>query len=328
MSETFHPFPSLPTELRLAIWKLALRSEGSTRPGAHFFGILVLHQDEDADSLISHSLLRRGWIYDPHSRLIGPRFTAVSTEDRSVGIKQVPASWTVNNPSTYLIDSGLWLACWESRLTSANGTFSSYPYKLPMPSQSDAQVSLDHPDRFIVVYPDKDLFCFQPYDWYTWDLGGDFYNFLVDTFNGRVKNAAIEYNPQWAGGDHELKIFDNFFHLAIGSATLAYLESVWFIDYRIKRRHHLPTKEQSEAPLGEVFYQDGRRFIEVDINYEDSPWEQYFEVAEGEWISCKTFVLDLREACQDQLDSIQEMYLDDDGEEWAPFLGVLACVED
>ncbi|EEU41019.1 uncharacterized protein NECHADRAFT_76706 [Fusarium vanettenii 77-13-4] len=271
MSETFHPFPRLPAELRLAIWKLALHTEGSTRPWAHFFGILVPDQDEDADSLMSQSLLRRRRTYVPYvptHRLIGPRFMT-STEDRSVGIKQVPASWTVNNPSAYLIDSGHWLTCRESLRVIEHSVNHSYYYRLPMPSQSDAQMSQDHPDRFIVVHPHKDLFCFQPYDWYILYLKCGFADFLIVTFGGYVENAAIEYNPQWgvdvkeAGGDHEqLKIFDDFFHLAISSASLTYLESLWFIDYRIKRRHHVRTKEQSEAPLGQVFYQNGRRFVE------------------------------------------------------------------
>ncbi|KAL2692091.1 hypothetical protein Neosp_002495 [[Neocosmospora] mangrovei] len=333
MSETFHPFPRLPAELRLAIWRFAVRTGPSTRPGAHFFGILVPDQDEDADSLKGQGLLRGRWTYVPQHRLIGPRFTT-STEDRSVGIKQVPASWTVNNPSSYLIDSGLWLACLESLRVIEHSLDDSYYNKLPMPSQSDSQMSQDHPGRFIVVHPDEDLFCFQPYDWYTLYLERGFASFLIATFDGFVKNAAIEYNPQWgvdvkeAGGDHEqLKIFDNFFDLAIGSASLTYLESLWFIDYRIKRRHHVPTKEQSEAPLGQVFYQIGRRFVEVDIECEDSPWEQSFEVAEGEWISCKTFVLALRQACQDHLDS-GERFFSCDGKDAAPLLRVLACVED
>lgn len=115
MPDTFHPFPRLPVELRLAIWKLTLRTEGTPRPGAHFFGILVPEEDPDADSLMNQSFFPRNWRYTPNYRLIGPRWTTTSAEDRFVGIKQEPASWTDNNPSAYLVDSGLWLACRESQ---------------------------------------------------------------------------------------------------------------------------------------------------------------------------------------------------------------------
>lgn len=194
-----------------------------------------------------------------------------------------------------------------------------------MPPQNDAL-----PDRFIVFHRQEDLFCFQPYDWYTWSLDHGFDSFLAVTFDRFLENTAIEYNPQWgieleeAGGYHgEVQIFDTFFYLAIDSSTESRLGSVWFIDYRIKRRHHVPTKEQSEAPLGKVFYQQGRRFVEVDIECEDSPWEQSYEVTEGKWTYCKTFVLALRQACQDQIDHGEENF----GycEDTAPFLGVLAC---
>lgn len=113
MYETFHPFPRLPPELRLAIWKLAVRNDGSL-PGAHFFGILITNQDKDADSLVGQSLRSKSREYSPSYGLIGPRWKTTSTEDRFVGIKKEPASWTNNNPSTYMADSGLWLACRES----------------------------------------------------------------------------------------------------------------------------------------------------------------------------------------------------------------------
>ncbi|KAJ4210501.1 hypothetical protein NW767_000773 [Fusarium falciforme] len=78
--------------------------------------------------------------------------------------------------------------------------------------------------------------------------------------------------------------------------------------------------------MGEVFYQDGCRLVEVDIECEDSPWELSYEVAEDKWTSCKTFVLALQQTCLDHLDSEERMYSPGDEDE-VPFLGVLACEE-
>ncbi|WAO85634.1 2EXR domain-containing protein [Fusarium falciforme] len=187
MSETFHPFPRLPAELRLAIWKLAVRSGGKTLPGVHFFGIVIPGEDEDVYSLMSQSLIRRKMTGFRDYYVVGPRWMTVSTEDRFVGIKREPASWTDNNPSTYLIDCGLWLACWESQHVihhAFDGLVQRTPY---------SQIPWGIKDRPIAVYPDQDLFCFQPYDWYTFEL--NFADFLGDFFGAFVQNIAIDYVP-------------------------------------------------------------------------------------------------------------------------------------
>ncbi|KAI8687236.1 2EXR domain-containing protein [Fusarium sp. Ph1] len=329
MPETFHLFPRLPAELRLAIWKLALHPGGKTLPGVHFFGIVQPEEDEDAASLMDQTVPLPAWHNYRNYELVGPRWMTMPTEDRFVGMKQEPASWTDNNPSTYLIDSGLWLACRESR-RDIQQAFLAYCWKKPLIYSNDAQRPKSSKGRFIAVFPGRDLFCCQPYDWYNLGLFGGFADFLLVIFHGHVRNVGVEYNPQWGvevekaeGDGQHRRILQTFFDLAIGSASLSQIESAWFIDYRIRRRHHVPTKEQSEAPFGEVFYQDGRRLVEVDIECEDSPWEQSYEAAEDQWTSCKTFVLALRQMCQDNIDHEEPVYHLWD--ESAPVLRVLAC---
>ncbi|UPK97453.1 hypothetical protein LCI18_008388 [Fusarium solani-melongenae] len=280
MPETFHPFPSLPAELRLAIWKIAVRPGGKTLPGVHFFGIVIPGEDGDAGSLIDEAVtLSRRRQYHNYE-LVGPRWMTVSTEDRFVGIKREP---TDNNPSTYLIDCRLLLACKESRQVIKRA-LSPFCWRKPLIYNNNAQRPKNAKGRFITIN-------------FVYVLD----RFLDDSFSASIQNIAIDYIPQWgidvedAEGDHAfLQIVNQVFHLAISTTSLSELESVWFIDYRIKRRHHAPTKEQSEAPLGKVFYQDGRRLVEVDIECEGSPWELSYEVAEDKWTSCKAFVLALQ----------------------------------
>ncbi|KAI1380612.1 hypothetical protein F4677DRAFT_404064 [Hypoxylon crocopeplum] len=109
MSETFYPFPRLPKELRDKIWKFAIRS---TRPGANFFTISTVPDDQElafAEELVSDEK-KYGMI------------TSISTKGRlslSAPIlmwKSVDASWIHHNPSAYLVDSGVWTARKESRM--------------------------------------------------------------------------------------------------------------------------------------------------------------------------------------------------------------------
>ncbi|KAJ4323975.1 hypothetical protein N0V84_004067 [Fusarium piperis] len=334
MPETFHLFPRLPLELQQTIWKLAIRLDGATRPGAHFFSVLTPRKDEDAGSLMDQSLevLRRASGTTYH--LVGPRWTTKSTEDRFVGIKREPASWTDNNPSAYLIDNGLWLACQESRRIIQHAYCNKSPWQISMPSQNNA-------DRLVTVFRENDLFCFQPSNWHPYNFR--IIKFLVVLFDGLVGNIAIEYNPQWgidmenSGEDYPMtKMFVYLRNLCIEAGLYSSDATVWFIDYRIKRRQHVPTKEQSEAPMNKVFYQDGRRFVDVNISdqdspwetpHADSPWELSYEVAEGEWTSCKPFVDALHDALADHLAGRVRVHYRATLSSLTN-LGVLACEED
>ncbi|KAK3956265.1 hypothetical protein QBC32DRAFT_394787 [Pseudoneurospora amorphoporcata] len=89
---TFHPFPKLPWELRHEIWELAVRP--LDRPGVHVF---CVEEHEPDDSSVEE----------------------VEDRDKSNLHFSVPAATMsagpCGNPSTYMIDGGLWTACKESR---------------------------------------------------------------------------------------------------------------------------------------------------------------------------------------------------------------------
>ncbi len=86
-AKTFHRFPYLPLELREMIWKRVIRS---WVPGAHFFGT-----------------------FKPPKSV--PTGHAIAVNERAEASTPVLAAPLHNNPSTYMIDRGLWNACRESR---------------------------------------------------------------------------------------------------------------------------------------------------------------------------------------------------------------------
>ncbi|EAA35331.2 hypothetical protein GE21DRAFT_1207 [Neurospora crassa] len=97
---TFHPFPRLPWELRNEIWKQSIRP--LDRPGAHIFCIEERKSEDsepkECDVICNPIPLESG---DSNLHIRVPAAT----------ISAGPAG----NPSTYMIDGGLWTACKESR---------------------------------------------------------------------------------------------------------------------------------------------------------------------------------------------------------------------
>ncbi|KAM0262341.1 hypothetical protein ACHAQJ_001810 [Trichoderma viride] len=211
MDAKLHSFTKLPTELRLQIWKLALRPIGPDRPGAHFFSVANGLKDGDAiiklrvrcnkeDSLTSDS---HGYPYG----FVPPNCTAGDDG----------YSWQRNNPSAYLWDFGLWNACEESReiieehynmkywdaQPLTHGYWRWYNL-IPGACTSGFYVHENVPWRFI-LYPNRDLICLRPINpdtiqWHNKSCGpeGDFcrVNWFDATLGG-FRNLAIEYDPAW-----------------------------------------------------------------------------------------------------------------------------------
>ncbi|RSM14561.1 hypothetical protein CEP52_001152 [Fusarium oligoseptatum] len=334
--ETFHIFPNLPGELREQIWRCALRPDGPTRRGAHFFGIVNLRRDEKARSWANHALKLRWSTFDLDICLVGPQWEPTSIQDQSIN-KPEPGSWIDNNPSTYLIDSGLWMACKESRNVidqvlhqqQPDGTRTKKFTRMPLAYRNEAYMPDDTKDRFITVFPRQDLFCFQAYDWATLDgniISGGI-PLLLNNFGG-ARDMAVRYDSKWGieanhPGDYEWgMILQNLSNIAIHVTWKSGVVAFWLIDYRIKRRHHVPTKEQADMPAALTFYHQGRRLVDVDFHCEDSLWELDYDVAEDE-MSGNMFVHALQEAASQLIHRVPE-------EEVLrlPRFGILACEED
>ncbi|KAH6867215.1 hypothetical protein B0T10DRAFT_420073, partial [Thelonectria olida] len=164
-SAVFHFFPSLPTELRLQIWKKAIRPS-ENKDGLHYFSIM--NKNDTVEDSIATVSCEPGLDPDYHSHY-------------KAGI---------SNKSVFLWDSGLWTTCTESRQVImnhfkvehrgenirqllSNDRFSSYSDWSP----SRRRKELDAPARAVIqtkhhvshwsfmVQPFLDVFCFQPHDW-------------------------------------------------------------------------------------------------------------------------------------------------------------------
>jgi len=94
----FHHFPMLPWELRDLIWDISIRPD---QPGAHFFTVFSPSIEENKKAMEVYSM----------KSAYGATELAASRCSNG----KADRSWTTSNPSTYLIDSGLWTACKESR---------------------------------------------------------------------------------------------------------------------------------------------------------------------------------------------------------------------
>jgi hypothetical protein len=122
MAAEFHFFPLLPWELREMIWELAARP---ALPGAHLFRVYNADDSEHADP--KNETSRHAYRGVSKPRLAAPRCLPRGVDFSPAAQADAPISWTLNNPSTYLIDSGLWTACKESLLVIEKELPSSSP---------------------------------------------------------------------------------------------------------------------------------------------------------------------------------------------------------
>lgn len=173
------------------------------RPGVHIFAL----ENPESNS------------FNPYL----PRWTPLSApilppDDGGYGwffrhTNSVPSSWHAHNPSTYLIDSGLWNACKQSRAVMRKvyqvaewQEFGDlYPHvvndELTRQALTDLPVTAHFRDRgqsrYFSLYPNKDLFYFQPAvqglqnaPWgYLMPLGRHLWTILM------LPNIALELNP-------------------------------------------------------------------------------------------------------------------------------------
>ncbi|KAI0026126.1 hypothetical protein F4780DRAFT_8877 [Xylariomycetidae sp. FL0641] len=306
---TFHLFVKLPPELRHEIWKMAMRPD---LPGAHFF--TAFEYDNEKSSIGGDGVTLRGQHVDGvETSLAAPRCDKADPERRS---------WTNSNPSTYLIDSGLWTACHESRIImqmhiKRAELAARRIHAAPRDPGITARITADGEKRFCKLYPDRDLFCLQPLDFRTlpWDrLHG---NTLMLLLGKRTRHVALEFDPQWGEFEWEkCHAIANIRDAVVDD--LHWSDNLWFIDYSLARCGESPrTMDESEDRA--VFHGNGCRFVEV--RRDDPGWN-------GGKRPVFDFIDELMEFQDDQaiwVDSFnqspqqQPVYLDQ------PELRVLAC---
>ena len=320
MAAGFHFFPLLPWELREKIWKLATRP---VLPGAHVFRVYNANDSEHTGP--EHETSRDDYLWISKSRLAAPRCLPRGVDFDPAIQAAAPISWTLNNPSTYLIDSGLWAACKESLLAIENEfqtparrqkvwslseveNFRKKRGRFTLPETATYTASDNSRRRYLTVFPGQDLFILQPHDVtaLNWDLVWD--NFPTYSFRAGdwrqirwaegERHMALEYDPAWDKVAHNTRgpAWD-FIVDIVESTALAESFSLWFIDYRIKRspRYQEPTKEQAKG-LGDkpprAFYASDRRFVEVKKEQfgqwagHDRMWDAGYEVPTEDLCFC------------------------------------------
>lgn len=199
-SSVFHPFPRLPTELRLEIWQYACLPSQKKRPGLHYFNL-----DHD------NKFVSFGWHQITSSELQGPASQA--------------------RRSAYLWHGGLWTACKESRaVVMKHSQLKEWGDLIERAEREDKrtgnyrQISSmsrrgfgvegvppgmivmreGHEEWYFIVYPTRDIFCVTADNWETvlqsWSMSSA-YHYLpaagCDMLSLSVENIAFEFDPSW-----------------------------------------------------------------------------------------------------------------------------------
>jgi hypothetical protein len=84
----------------------------------------------------------------------------------------------------------------------------------------------------------------------------------------RTPHVGWEYNPVWVLElDHDLgtNVLDLLCSYAIYGAKAGGLQTMWFINYDIKRKPWVPSEEEARRPASRTFEIGKQRFVEVDV---------------------------------------------------------------
>ncbi|KAL6697173.1 hypothetical protein J3F84DRAFT_406871 [Trichoderma pleuroticola] len=205
------------------VWKRICTAQ-STVPGVHIFSLEVPRPRYE------NAFTPRWMPLGPPK--LGPRDGGYGWYFRNANI--APTSFDAHNPSTYLIDSGLWTACKQSRDIMLE------------------EYGLENWRRILSVV----------WDW-KMPLGRHLWRLCY------LPNIALELNPAWGHDlsptDHEANSKKFVVAYIAGLASLLTSNStLWFVDERFKRKAIAPTREQVAMELKRrVFYGSDRQYVQV-----------------------------------------------------------------
>ena len=268
-----------------------------------------------------------------------------------------------HNPSAYLIDSGLWSACKESRRVMERAfrrpeyhghaewgiiTDESLADKhekglFLLPGVTSYALREGDVPRFLTVVPGRDLFILQPHDVADFGLGSVIHD-SIPVHRPRPYSPcaagyqiALEYDPAWDGASWRNAgcaspgwemIFEELFPQILYFGNQ--IDCLWFIDYRIQAK--LTTTDRIQPPWAEWQLSPGRKvFSGSDCGY--------VQTLQGEWphpkgnpdYNCEPYgPWEFVEAAENHLQNLQyddELYRNGIGMDYTTCikLGVLAC---
>ncbi|KAH7459267.1 hypothetical protein FOMA001_g20130 [Fusarium oxysporum f. sp. matthiolae] len=198
MFDSFHCFTNLPVELQIEIWSSAVRP---AKAGVQIFSLSSDHRSQPHEDGAPEA----PWVGSYY--LTAPRWAFGPKSSRVNGFDEITASWTKNNPSTYLLDSGVWNACRQSNRVMRDVLGPTKPIAIRTKvrcGRSDVEVDAPESDssqqRSIIVSPSQDLFILQP------DGPDMFSRFLFEDLIQASKSIeSIDCIPIYADPARQLK---------------------------------------------------------------------------------------------------------------------------
>ncbi|KAM0246717.1 hypothetical protein ACHAQJ_010115 [Trichoderma viride] len=260
--DTFHYFSQLAPELQQLIWGFAARDY---KNGAHFVAaVRKIHLNKYSNTSPIHDAER-----DTGYALIAP-----TAQDAPGSVRD----WVVGNPSSYIQDSGLWIACFQSRnfmkrrYMKLNNLFSNGYFVHKKETWS------------IKVCPSEDLFCIQPLEISATWLQPSFELPKCLHYNSwnQFKNIAMEYDPEWLkipGSVDQLLPMEESARGCFIRTLWAFAEhdgppglTLWLIDRTIRKRNkplkfympHYDDDDDLTTREPRVFHGNDRRYVEID----------------------------------------------------------------
>ncbi|KAH7219918.1 hypothetical protein BKA60DRAFT_647354 [Fusarium oxysporum] len=235
MPTEFSLFSALPTELREEIWNLAIRPK---RSGVHIFRVYSTYMDHETSPEEVIHFSANGASFYGHERC--ELSLAVPLPRKSLdGANKDGARMT----SSYMIDTGLWTACHESRsmMKKAFPTIKNtrhgkvYISKLVMCYYHSGGARF-----YFTMRPMSDLFILRPDSPYY-----HLYN-VDDALGHKVLHVGIEYQSDWGPqfydelqGDGECPAFDQI----QGLQHNVFAPCIWRVDHNLKRKANAPPHE-------------------------------------------------------------------------------------
>ena len=274
--QTFTCFGQLPKEIRERIWDLAIQNRNA-EPEAHFFSISYEKQKLLWDTKQDRTSL----VWSESTTLV-----TAPTWKTCLGVHR---SWdSLENPSAYLLDSGLWNACIESRDVVAarwdriHRCDSECRYTCARYDRYQVTTLIigeGASRRWLTVRPQLDLIVYQlPYLDTTEDPVFTPASGLFHWGSIRTENLAIEYNPRWMweiecferGCDADLgqrlrermNCVGGLLREALKISVEMYGGFLWLVDHTSLQPADR-IKYSELAANHKVFFSRGRRYIQV-----------------------------------------------------------------
>lgn len=268
---TFHSFSQLPPEIKYTIWEYAARD---VRRGAHFFSAASNWRGPTTTTFLGSDDIFGFPLAAPKAL-----DTPDAVQDRVEG-----------NPSSYIVDAGLWTACWDSRNVMKKryqelGGLVKIPFGWAMAPFSSGHITHNDEYRAYQLCPTEDLFCIQL-------SGPTVPRCVMPTFRlskslrpTAIMNVALEYDPAWidVSGHTTLSLRGEENPRGCFIRTLCAVSArfapagfeFWLIDRTIRKRNkpvsiYMPSYgDDSDEDIEEVqtkpriFQGHGRRYVEV-----------------------------------------------------------------